>query len=145
MDAMWCIDETFPPAKPRLRHSIGELAEAASTSARTIRYYEELGVLPLPERSPAGTRRYSADYVSYLDGIRILKELGFGLGEIAAVAAEVAPEVRTRRARALIARRIAELSDQHRFLSKLDDAISGSARIPDPRSLLGIVGRELRG
>ena len=37
---------------------VAELAKAAGVSSRTIRYYEELGILPEPRRSPGGTRKY---------------------------------------------------------------------------------------
>jgi DNA-binding transcriptional MerR regulator len=36
--------------------SIGQLAKEAGVSSRTIRYYEELGILPEPRRSPGGSR-----------------------------------------------------------------------------------------
>jgi DNA-binding transcriptional MerR regulator len=51
-------------------------------SSRTIRYYEELGILPEPERSAGGTRRYTTDYRFYIEGALALKDLGFPLDEI---------------------------------------------------------------
>ncbi len=62
--------------------SIGQLASKTGVSSRTIRYYEELGILPKPPRSPGGTRRYPRDYRFYLEGALALKELGFSLEEI---------------------------------------------------------------
>ena len=62
--------------------SIGQLAKAAGVSSRTIRYYEELGILPEPRRSPGGTRRYPREYRGYIDTALALKELGFRLEEI---------------------------------------------------------------
>jgi DNA-binding transcriptional MerR regulator len=62
--------------------SIGALARKAGVSSRTIRYYEELGILPTPNRSPGGTRKYPGEYVFYLEGALALKELGFTLDEI---------------------------------------------------------------
>lgn len=69
------------PSQDRLL-TIGDLASIAGVSSRTIRYYEELGILPEPERSPGGTRRYSRDYRFYIEGALALKELGFSLEEI---------------------------------------------------------------
>src|ERR1700689_5497913 len=60
--------------------SIGQLAKAAGVSSRTIRYYEELGILPEPRRSPGGTRRYPREYRGYIDTALALKDLGFRLG-----------------------------------------------------------------
>jgi len=64
------------------RLSIGELAKLTSVSSRTLRYYEELGILPEPERSPGGTRRYPPEHMFYIEGALALKELGFSLEEI---------------------------------------------------------------
>ncbi|MGH9003457.1 MAG: MerR family transcriptional regulator, partial [Acidimicrobiia bacterium] len=76
-----------PKARPSRRAasgllSIGQLAELTGVSSRTIRYYEELGILPPPSRSPGGTRKYTQDYVFYVEGALALKELGFRLEEI---------------------------------------------------------------
>ncbi len=46
--------------------SIGQLAKAAGVSSRTIRYYEELGILPEPRRSPGGTARLVEDKIEAL-------------------------------------------------------------------------------
>lgn len=62
--------------------SIGQLAKQANVSSRAIRYYEELGILPHPPRSPGGTRRYPPEYRFYLEGALALKEVGFTLDEI---------------------------------------------------------------
>jgi MerR family transcriptional regulator, copper efflux regulator len=62
--------------------SIGDLARATGVSQRTIRYYEELGILPPPTRSEGGTRRYPPDYKFYVEGALMLKELGFSLDEL---------------------------------------------------------------
>lgn len=62
--------------------SIGQLARDAGVTSRTIRYYEELGILPAPNRSVGGTRKYPREYGGYLTAALALKELGFQLDEI---------------------------------------------------------------
>jgi DNA-binding transcriptional MerR regulator len=62
--------------------SIGQLAKAAGVSSRTIRYYEELGILPEPRRSAGGTRKYPSEYSGYIAATLALKDLGFRLVEI---------------------------------------------------------------
>lgn len=62
--------------------SIGQLAEATGVTPRTIRYYEEVGILPVPERSAGGTRRYPAEYQFYVEGAMALKEIGFSLDQV---------------------------------------------------------------
>jgi len=39
--------------------TVSQLARATGMSAKTIRYYEQIGVLPAPRRSAAGYRQYS--------------------------------------------------------------------------------------
>lgn len=62
--------------------SIGQLASDAGVTSRTIRYYEELGILPAPGRSVGGTRKYPREYGGYITAALALKELGFRLEEI---------------------------------------------------------------
>jgi DNA-binding transcriptional MerR regulator len=65
---------------------IGEVAKRAGVSSRTLRYYEELGLLTPSARSTAGTRRYRETDIARLVRIRELQELmGFDLGEIASI------------------------------------------------------------
>ena len=61
---------------------IGEVAELTGTTPRTIRYYEELGILPEPPRSPGGTRKYPEEYRFYIEGALSLKDAGFSLDEV---------------------------------------------------------------
>ena len=71
------------PAGAPLLLRIGEAAALAGTSCRTLRYYEELGLLRPARHSAGGARRYSEEDVARLRRIRELQELlGFDLGEI---------------------------------------------------------------
>lgn len=64
---------------------IAELAQAAGVSARTIRYYGELGLLEAEARGPGGRRRFGADALDRLRFIARLKQLGMTLDEIGAL------------------------------------------------------------
>lgn len=66
---------------------IGELAHRAGVSPKTIRYYEDLGLLPAPRRTESGYRQYNEDGAARLDFIARAKRLGLSLGEIAGVLA----------------------------------------------------------
>ncbi|MFI2347244.1 MerR family transcriptional regulator [Streptomyces sp. NPDC019443] len=59
---------------------IGELAERAGTTTRTLRYYESRGLLPA-RRAENGYRSYSEDDVRLLQQIRTLQDFGFDLEE----------------------------------------------------------------
>lgn len=61
---------------------IGELAAEAGVNPKTIRYYEEIGLLPAPERSPSGYRQYREQDRERLAFIRRAKHLGLSLDEI---------------------------------------------------------------
>lgn len=65
---------------------IGEVAEAAGVSCRTLRYYEELGLLVPSGHTSGGARRYTEDDLARLRHIREMQELmSFGLDEIGEV------------------------------------------------------------
>lgn len=61
---------------------IGEVAERVGLSLRTVRYYEEVGLVTPVERSSGGFRIYDEHAVERLKLVRDLKPLGFSLEEI---------------------------------------------------------------
>jgi MerR family transcriptional regulator, repressor of the yfmOP operon len=61
---------------------IGELAKRLGITTRTIRYYEEIGLMGPPERLGGGTRTYNKDDILRLKFILKLKELGISLKEM---------------------------------------------------------------
>lgn len=61
---------------------IGALAREAGVAIDTVRYYERLGLLPLPQRSASGYRQYGHEDAARLRFIRRAKALGFTLDEI---------------------------------------------------------------
>jgi len=62
---------------------IGELAERTGLSLRTIRHYDEVGLLPASSRTEGGFRVYSEDDFERLTVIKQMKPLGFSLEEMA--------------------------------------------------------------
>lgn len=64
---------------------IGEVAERVGLSLRTVRYYEEMGLLVPQKRSDGGFRMYSEDQVERLRLIKRMKPLGFTVQEMAAL------------------------------------------------------------
>jgi DNA-binding transcriptional MerR regulator len=61
---------------------IGELAASQGVDSKTIRYYESVGVLPDPERSPSGYRIYHRDDEARLRFVKAARSLDLSLGEI---------------------------------------------------------------
>lgn len=62
--------------------TIGQLAKATGVASKTIRYYEQIGVLPAPSRSPARYRQYDQSGVQRLRFIRRARSLRVPLREI---------------------------------------------------------------
>jgi Cu(I)-responsive transcriptional regulator len=62
--------------------AIGTLAKRTSTKVQTIRYYEQIGLLPEPGRTGGGQRRYGEDDLDRLAFVRHARQLGFTLEAI---------------------------------------------------------------
>ena len=62
--------------------TIGDLAKATGVAAKTIRYYEEIGVLPAPSRTPAGYRQYDEPGVQRVRFIGRARTLGLPLRQL---------------------------------------------------------------
>jgi MerR family transcriptional regulator, mercuric resistance operon regulatory protein len=60
----------------------GALASETGCNIETIRYYEQIGILPPPPRSEGGHRLYGPDFVNRLQFVRRARDLGFTLEEI---------------------------------------------------------------
>lgn len=66
---------------------IGELAAAAGVTTKAVRFYEQVGLLGAPARTPAGYRDYDDGALSRLSFIRAGQSAGLTLGELRQVVA----------------------------------------------------------
>ena len=98
--------------------SISDVVARTGLSARTLRYYEEMGLLPGVRRRAGGRRVYGEDELERLAFIQRLKALGLSLSEIKELNAVYAIEGSTH---AMLVR-LASLLEAH--LNELDDRIS---------------------
>ena len=98
---------------------IAEVQLATGLSARTLRYYEELGLLPGVRRRAGGRRVYGPDEIERLGFIQRLKQLGLSLAEIKELNAVYGIGGSTR---AMLAR-LDELLERHR--QDVADRIAG--------------------
>lgn len=64
---------------------IGELARHAGTTTKTLRFYEDEGLLPEPDRTSSGYRDYPADALDRVAFIRDAQKSGFTLRQIGQV------------------------------------------------------------
>lgn len=104
---------------------IGEVARLVGVSAKTIRYYHEMDLLPEPKRTESGYRLYTAQHLLRLQRIRRLRALGLSLERIRAILEE-APENNERTLRAALhslveetTAQILELEERRAFLQTL--------------------------
>ncbi|HVP29951.1 MAG TPA: MerR family transcriptional regulator [Myxococcota bacterium] len=111
----------------RLR-SIREVCAATGLTARTIRYYEELGLLPGVRRRAGGRRVYGEDELERLRFIQRLKALGLPLTAIRELNAvhAIAGSTRAmlRRLDELLGRRLGEVDARIAELARLREEIS---------------------
>jgi DNA-binding transcriptional MerR regulator len=69
--------------------TVGQLARATGVPAKTIRYYEQVGVLPAPRRSAAQYRQYSRRDVHRLLFVRRARALGLSIPNLKVLTAEL--------------------------------------------------------
>lgn len=66
--------------------TIGQLAKAAGVTTPTVRYYEEIGLLPKAGRSAAGQRIYDESELERLTFIRRCRDFGFSIDQVRVLA-----------------------------------------------------------
>lgn len=106
---------------------IGDLANATGTKVQTIRYYEEIGLLPVPTRTEGNYRTYDAGSLRRLSFIRRSRDLGFSLHRIRELLGLAdhkdwscaAVETIAREHRAAIERKLADLTALDRELARI--------------------------
>lgn len=114
--------------------NIGEAAQAAGVSAKMIRHYEQIGLVPPAARTESGYRRYTGRDVSILRFIRHSRQLGFSIEQIAGLLGLWSESHRSsREVKALahahldeLERKLSELGQMRDALKQLVDACSGN-------------------
>ena len=104
---------------------IGELAQRVGLTERTIRYYEELGLLDSVKRLDGGQRVYTDDDVRRLRFVQRLKALGLSLQEML----ELERLYRRHRSNREVLPRLVELLDSH--IAATDERMSELGALRD--------------
>jgi len=103
---------------------IGALGRQAGVKIETIRYYERIGLLPVPDRTPAGYRQYGAEHLRRLSFIRNGRTLGFSIEDIRALLGLAEqPGQRCADADRLASAHLAEVERKIAELERLRDAL----------------------
>lgn len=127
--------------------NIGELSRLTNLPSKTIRYYESVGLLPEPDRSPSGYRRYGSSDVERLRFVQRSRNLGFSVEEVRRLLDlwrdrdRASSDVKALAAQHLedIDRKIQELRSMRKTLTDLVDACHGDNR-PDCPILNDLAG-----
>jgi len=90
-------------------YGVGELAQMAGISVRTLHHYDAIGLVRPAGHSRGGHRRYTDDDVARLSRVLTYRELGFALDEIAEMLAHSDVRAHLLRQRALLAERAAAI------------------------------------
>jgi DNA-binding transcriptional MerR regulator len=117
---------------------IGELGKKAERSPKTLRYYEDIGLLPDPGRTPSGYRDYGDDALERLRFIKAAQAAGFTLGEIEEILAfRTRGEAPCAHVANLLEQRVRTLSDHiqglHRMRAELENLVQKARGLPEPR------------
>jgi DNA-binding transcriptional MerR regulator len=114
--------------------SVGRFAKLAKVSARTVRYYESIGLLPSPVRRENNYRFYDQQLLERMERIRDLQSLGFGLEEIKEAISFSNSELRL-----CLQKRLSEVDDELESLgncrSRLVDLLSVATKIESGESI----------
>lgn len=117
---------------------IGVLASGAGLTAKTVRFYEQAGLLPEPPRTPAGYRDYPPGALGRLLFIRQAQAAGFTLTEICGILAiRDTGEAPCHHVTSLIARHLAQVDQRIAELTETRAALAGlqqRAAATDPAS-----------
>ena len=105
--------------------NIGQAAAASGVSAKMIRHYESIGVLPPPPRSLSGYRRYGEADVQRLSFIRRARAAGFGTAQIKALMSLWQDRQRpAREVKRLVQGHLAEIEERIAELTRIAAALS---------------------
>jgi len=129
--------------------NIGEAAKASGVSAKMIRHYESVGLLPPASRTEAGYRQYGEKDLRTLQFIRRSRDLGFSIEEIRSLVSLWQDRTRpSRQVKALakqhldfLDRKLAELQSMKHALAHLVSCCHGDER-PDCPILESLAGKE---
>lgn len=124
------LDPIFRGRKHRDdRMNIGQAAKASGVSAKMIRYYEAIGLIPAADRTESGYRTYGPNEVHTLKFVRRARDLGFSVEEIGELVAlwndrgRASADVKT-----IALRHIEDLDRRARELEEMSETLRRLAR-----------------
>jgi MerR family transcriptional regulator, copper efflux regulator len=130
--------------------NIGQAAKASGVSAKMIRYYESIGLIPAADRTEAGYRTYGPSDVHTLSFVRRARDLGFSVEEMTELVALWRDRSRiSADVKAIALRHVADLDRKARELQEMSETLQRLAMTchgddrPDCPILESLANREL--
>lgn len=109
--------------------TIGDLAKAAGVTTPTIRYYEEIGLLPPAARSRSGQRIFTDDDLERLNFIRRCRAFGFPIEQVRLLSGlSISPDRDCREARGIAAAHLDAVRDRLNDLRQLEKGLDQFVR-----------------
>ena len=107
---------------------IGEMSQQTGVKIETIRYFEKIGMMPVPNRSEGGNRQYSPEDLQRLFFINRCREIGFRQTEIKTLLSMVDnKEVTCAEVHSITTEHIADIRLKIRDLRKLEKVLTQMA------------------
>lgn len=118
--------------------SIGQLARQSGVKIPTIRYYEQAGLMPEPERSAGNQRRYDRAGLERLCFIKHGRDLGFSLEAIGAlIGLQEHPDHSCASAREIAAQQLEQVREKRERLERLERELARIAAGCDGQGRIG--------
>lgn len=108
-------------------YTIGQLARAASVNVETVRYYQRIGLMGVPNKAYGGIRRYTEADLMRLRFIKAAQTLGFSLAEVAELAS-LDDGTRCSQARDIAVRRLEDVRGRLRQLRRIEAVLARLVR-----------------
>ncbi len=109
----------------------GELAKRTGLSKATIRYYEDSGILPVPDRIANGYRIYTDNYLVKIKFIKDAKSLGYSLKEIQEALQVLSQEMEAETLKGLVRNKIFEIDERIKTLHSIQTLLAGLLQTPE--------------
>jgi MerR family mercuric resistance operon transcriptional regulator len=107
--------------------SIGRLAALTGVHLETVRYYERIGLMPVPERTDGGHRVYAEAHRRHLAFVQRARKLGFSIEDIRALLALAEPQRRScREVEAIASAHLQNVRSKIADLRRLEDLLQAT-------------------
>lgn len=108
---------------------IGEMSRQTGVGIETIRYFEKIGMMPVPKRSEGGNRLFNTEQLQRLFFIKRCREIGFNQAEIKALLAMVDHEdVTCAEVHSITTAHVADIQRRIKDLRKLEKVLTQMAK-----------------